>query len=104
LLKTRLHLLANELEEEEERIQQILVLGATAVLCLVIGSLLVTCFIVVLFWETNYRLIVLGGFALFYLIIGGIAGLITLRKSRQRPRLLSATLGELAKDHQRLSS
>ena len=48
----------------------ILILGAAAFFCLAVGVLLVTLFVVVIFWETDYRLAVLGGFALLYLAVG----------------------------------
>jgi uncharacterized membrane protein YqjE len=104
LLKTRLDLFSTELQEERERLQQILFLAVTAVLCLTFGALLVTLLIVAAFWETNYRLVVLGGLALLYLVAGVVVGLITRHKSRNRPKLLSATISELAKDYQHLSS
>ena len=104
LLKTRLELFTTELEEERERLEQILILTAASVFCLSFGVLLVTLFVVAAFWDTNYRLAVLGGFAFFYLALGVVVGLITRRKSRQKPKLFSATLGELAKDYHHLSS
>jgi uncharacterized membrane protein YqjE len=104
LLRTRLELFSTEWQEERERLEEIVLLAAAAVLCLTFGVLLVTLFVVVAFWDTNYRLLVLGGFALLYLIAGIVVGLITRRKSRNRPKLFSATLGELAKDYRHLSS
>jgi uncharacterized membrane protein YqjE len=104
LLRTRLDLFSTELQEEKERAQQLLVLAATALLCLTFGALLVTFFVVAVFWETNYRLAVLGGLALLYLAAGTIAAMITRRRIRARPKLFSATLGELAKDYRHLSS
>ena len=104
LLKTRLDLFSVELQEERERIQQILVLAVAALVCLVFGVLLVTLFVVVVFWDTEYRLVVLGGFALLYLASGVAAGLIARHKSRSKPRIFSATLNELTKDVNRLSS
>jgi uncharacterized membrane protein YqjE len=104
VLKTRVELFSLECEEERERLEQIVILAATTLLCLTFGVLLVTLFVVVAFWETNYRLAVLGGFAVFYLAAGTVVGLITRRKSRTRPKLFSATIGELAKDYRHLSS
>ena len=39
-----------------------------------------------------------------YLLIGALIATVTRRKSRQKPKLFSATLGELAKDYRHLSS
>ena len=104
VLRTRVELFSVECEEERERVEQLVILGATALVCLAFGVLLVTLFVVVAFWETNYRLAVLGGFAVLYLAAGTVVGLITRRKSRTRPKLFSATLGELTKDYRHLSS
>ncbi len=104
LFRTRLELFSTELQEERERLQEIVLLGAAALLCLSLGVLLVTFFVVVIFWNSDYRLLVLGGFALFYLALGTVTGLITRRKSRNKPKLLATTLGELAKDYEHLSS
>ena len=104
VLRTRLELFSIECQEERERLEQIVILPATTLLCLTFGILLVTLFVVVAFWDTNYRLAVLGGFAVFYLAVGTVVGLITRRKSRTRPKLFSATLEELAKDYRHLSS
>ena len=104
LLRTRLELFSTEWQEERGRLEQIVILAATSLLCLTFGVLLVTLFVVVAFWETNYRLAVLGGFAVLYLAAGVVVGIITRRKSKNRAKLFSATLGELAKDYRHLSS
>lgn len=104
LLRTRLELLSSEWQEERERLEQIAILTAASVLCFTFGALLVTLFVVVAFWETNYRLAVVGGFAVLYLVAGTVVGVITRRKSRSKPKLFSATLDELAKDYRHLSS
>ena len=104
LLRTRLDLISTELEEEREWLQQIVILGAAAFLCLAFGVFLVTLFVVVFFWDSNYRLVVLGGLALIYLAAGIVLASIARRKSQLRPKLFSASLGELDKDYRRLSS
>jgi len=104
VLRTRLDLFSTELQEERERLQQLLVLALVSLLCLVFGALLVTFFVVVAFWDTNYRLAVVGGLALLYLTAGAIAAVVARRKSQHRPKLFSATLNELAKDYKHLSS
>jgi uncharacterized membrane protein YqjE len=104
LLRTRVELFSTEWQEERERLEQIVILAAASLLCLTFGVLMVTLFVVVAFWDTNYRLAVLGGFAVLYLAAGTVVGVITRRKSRSKPKLFSATLGELAKDYRHLSS
>ncbi len=102
MLRTRFDLVLNELEEERERLQQLVILAAATCFCLGVGVLLVTFFLVVLFWD--HRLAVVGGLAVAYLVAGVLAGYTARQKLRQRPRLFSASLGELAKDSQHLSS
>jgi len=104
LLRTRLELFTTELEEERARQELILILAVGSAFCLTFAVLLLTLFVVVAFWETNHRLIVLAGLALFYLAIGLALGGLARRKTRNRPRLFSATLGELAKDRAHLAS
>jgi len=104
LFRTRLELFATEIEEEKERVQEIAVLGLTSFCCLALGLLLLTLFVVVCFWETRYRLPVLGGFAVFYLAVGASVAALVRKKARTKPKIFSATLGELAKDYKHLSS
>lgn len=102
-VRTRVDLAATEIEEERERTRQVLFLAAVSSLCLALGVLLATLFVVMLVWDTQYRLVVVGAFGLLYIAAGLGVGFVTRQKSRERGRLLSATLGELAKDCQHLS-
>lgn len=101
LLETRLDLISTELEEEQERLKETIVLSVIAFSCASLGIIFLTLFVVVIFWDTH-RFYVLGGFAFFYLGLGLIAALILRRKASPRPRLFSATLSELAKDREHL--
>jgi len=104
LLRTRLDLFSTELQEERERVQQVVLLAAVSLLCLAFGALLMTLLVVAAFWETQYRLVVLGAFAVLYLAAGIVIAVITRRKCQNRPKLFSATLTELSKDYRHLSS
>ncbi|MBI3345451.1 MAG: phage holin family protein [Gammaproteobacteria bacterium] len=103
ILHTRIELLSTEMEEEGQRVRQLFIYGLVSLFFLGLGLLLATVFIVVAFWETH-RLYVLAGFSVFYLGIGAIAALVVRHKLRTRPRLFSATLSELGKDRERLTS
>ena len=103
LLETRLDLISTELEEEQERLKEMIVLNVIALSCGSLGIIFLTLFVVVIFWETH-RFYALGGFALLYLGLGLIAALILRRKALSKPRLFSATLSELAKDREQLKS
>ena len=103
ILHTRLEILSTELEEEGQRISLLFIYGLVSLFFLGLGLLFATVFIVAAFWETH-RLYVLAGFTVFYLGIGVIAALVVRHKIKARPRLFSATLSELGKDRERLTS
>ncbi len=103
ILRTRGELLSTELEEEAVRLRELFLYSAAALFFLGFGLLLSTLFIIAIFWETA-GLYVLGGFAFFYLAGGVITALTIRHKLKTRPPLFSATLAELGKDHDRLSS
>lgn len=100
--QTRLQLLGNEIHEERVRIQQLWLLAILGVFFFALGVLLATLFVILLFWDSN-RLLVMGGFAGLYLVIGiGFAAVVRNRAARGS-RLFEASLGELKKDRARLS-
>ena len=103
ILHTRIAILSTELEENGERVRQLFVYGLVSIFFLTLGVLLATMLIVAAFWETH-RLYVLAGFTVFYLGIGTIAALVARHKIKTRPRLFAATLSELGKDRERLTS
>lgn len=103
LLRTRFELLAAELEEERLRVTQIVFFGALALVFCVLGVLLLTLFLILLFWDTH-RLLVTGMLAAGYLGIAAGLGLAARGKARAKSTLFSASLAELAKDRDRLAS
>jgi len=103
ILRTRLELLANELEEERVRTLQIAVLGIFALFCGCVAFLLATAWIVIALWD-QYRLMTLGALTLAYLG-GAVFALLALRrKVAQRPKLFSTSLAELRRDQDLLRS
>lgn len=101
-LYTRLEIATTEIEEERERIEEIVLIGVACVFCLCMGMLLASVFVVALFWNTEARNYVVAAVTLFYFACGGIF-LLTLRnKVRNKPRLFATTLSELAKDRDSL--
>lgn len=103
VLKTRLELISTEIEAERERFKEIILLALIVVLSAVLGVFLLTLFVIALFWETH-RLYILGGLAVLYLTVSLIVGLILRKKALAKPKLLSATLTELARDYEHLKS
>jgi len=100
---TRLELLSTELEEERERVQSMLISSLVALFCLGLGALLTTLLIVVAFWDTH-RLLVVGLLAALFLTAGAAAWMSALHKARIKPRLFQASLSELVKDREHLTS
>lgn len=94
--RTRLALLANEVEEEKIRLVGVLVHSALALICFAIGAVLLVAFLTLLFWEQ--RLVVLGLSCLLFM--GG--AVVFARRSRagldRGSDLFKASLAELDAD------
>lgn len=103
ILQTRLELLSSEIEEERLRIGQILLYGSIALFFSGLAIVLLMAFILALFWD-DHRLLVLGGFAALFFVAGLLAWDTVRRVARERPKLFSVSLAELADDRDRLSA
>jgi len=103
IVQTRLELLATDIAEERERIITLLVLAVAALFSIGVGVVLLAILIVVALWE-SHRLIALGGMVVFFLATGAGIAWITLNKLRSHPRPLDASITELGKDRQDLTS
>lgn len=103
IVSTRLELLANELQEERLRLTQMLFFALAALFCLGMGVLLLTVFIVVLFWD-DHRLAVLGGLSAIFFASGALLAMLLRNKAHAKSRLFSASLTELAKDRVHLEA
>ncbi len=102
LLHTRLELASTEFEEQMELLKRTLLLGAISLFCTALGVILLTFFIVVVFWDTH-RLLALGGLTVFYLAAAVIVGRAAKNKAAGIPKFLSVTIAEFAKDRERMS-
>lgn len=102
LSKTRLDIFVTELEEERLRITQQAILVMVSGFCLMVGVLLLVAFVMILLWETH-RLLTLGLLVLFFLGTGASLVLVFNTRARSKPKVFSASLGELAKDLDHLS-
>jgi uncharacterized membrane protein YqjE len=102
VLQTRLEIVVTEFEEERERLRELVVFGFLSLFFASLGLIFLTLFVVTLYWET-YRLHVLAGFAVLYLVLGIAAGVILRRRLKSRPRLFAATLAEIAQDRDSLT-
>lgn len=101
MLHTRLDLFVTELEEERERLKQTLLLTVLLFFGLSFGLILLTIFIVALFWDKGW-ITAIGCLSAVYLGVG-IAAAMKLRSALlSRPGLFPTTLAELGKDRDRL--
>lgn len=101
ILQTRVEIVSTEFEEERVRLQDVVVFGILTMFFIGIGIILVTLFIVMLYWDSN-PLAVLGGIAALYLVLGGLTGRVLYLRLKSRPRLFATTLSELEKDREQL--
>jgi uncharacterized membrane protein YqjE len=101
LLRIRLDLLSVEWQEERERGKEVIVLAVAGALLLALGLLVLTLFVIVLFWD-SWRLTAIAAVSLAYFGGGGWALLKVQRMLRNRPRPFEATLQEFAHDLQAL--
>jgi uncharacterized membrane protein YqjE len=101
LIETRLALFANELEDHGARLARIALLWALAAYCLALAIILGSVLLAVIFWDTH-RIPVLAAITAVFGIAGIAAALAGRSIAASRPRALSATLAELARDRQAL--
>ncbi len=98
---TRVALFVTELEEERERLKQTLILTLLVVFGLSMGFILLTIFLVALFWERGW-IGAIGGLSFIYLGVATIAAFKLRNVFLRRSGLFPATLEELGKDRDRL--
>jgi uncharacterized membrane protein YqjE len=98
ILYTRLDLATSELEDEAIRALKLIAAGLISLLCLLAAFFWATFFVLALFWDTAYRLWVLGGIFGIFFIIGVVLLLIARNMILTRPKFLSQTLAELRRD------
>jgi uncharacterized membrane protein YqjE len=102
VLKTRVEIISLEIEEQREWLEHMILMAVAAGFLVSLGLVMLTFFIVVLFWETDARLWVLGGFVLLYLG-AGIGLFLALRaKIKSKPKMFASTAAELGKDYSAL--
>lgn len=103
IASARLELLANELQEERLRLMQMLLFALFALFCFGMGVLLLTVFIVVLFWD-DHRLAVTGMLGALFFTLGTLLAVLLRRKAQGKSKLFSASLAELTKDREQLEA
>ena len=99
--RTRGELLQVELEEEKLRVAGIAVFALAAAFFMALSVLVLTFFLILLFWDGN-RVLVSGLIGAAYLVIGVVLALIARSRAGMKSKLFSASLAELKKDGEAL--
>ena len=103
LAETRTRLAANELEEQALRFAEIAVWALLAFFFFGVALVFVAVLAVLLFWDTHAEIVT--GILAFVFFAAGFAGAMMARmRLRERPKLLEATVAELAKDRDRMTA
>ncbi len=103
LLHNRLELLGVELAEERVRLTSLLAYGGAAFLCIAAGLIFLAIFLTVLLWDSN-RLLALGIFSVLFLGAGIASLTLAMSLARSGSQLFSASLAELRRDRDALST
>lgn len=103
IVSTRLELLVNELQEERLHLKQMFLFTLCALFCFGMGILLLTVFIVVLFWD-DHRLVALGALSFLFFGLGMLMTMLLRSKAQAKSGLFSASLAELVKDREQLDA
>ena len=102
ILRTRLEILATELEEEKLRLSAIALTGTLALFFLCFGLIFLVVFLTVLFWDS--RLLVLGTATALFFVFGIAALMRVASEIRVKSELFSGSLAELRRDLEALRS
>ncbi|MDR2165770.1 MAG: phage holin family protein [Zoogloeaceae bacterium] len=100
--RTRLALLANEVEEEKLRFVGAMTCTLLALATFIVSAVLLVVFLVFLFWES--RLVVLGAACLLFFTVSLVLALAGRGAWVARSSMFSASLAELKTDVDRLRS
>jgi uncharacterized membrane protein YqjE len=101
--QTRLELLSNDLEEERAWLTSMLLWTLITLFCATLAVVLATFLIVVVFWD-SYRLLALSIMIVIFVLAAGFAWRVVHNISKHKPRLFSASLAELSKDREQLTT
>ncbi|HKQ83243.1 MAG TPA: phage holin family protein [Steroidobacteraceae bacterium] len=103
IAQTRLELITTELQEEVQRAARLLAIAFVALVCGFLSLLLAALTVVFAFWDTHRVLASIGVTVAFVLFTAIAIGVMRARL-RSKPRLLDASLTELARDRDELRS
>jgi uncharacterized membrane protein YqjE len=95
---TRLDLVTAELEDEAIRLAKFVGACVVSVLCLHTAFFFAMFFLLALVWDTPYRLWILGGVFLVYMLSAFLCIMLARDLILKRPKFLGQTLAELRRD------
>lgn len=99
--ETRARIAASEFEEQVLRFLEVAAWAVAALFFFAIALLLVSVFIILIFWDSN-RVLASALLASLFIVAGGFSALMVRACLVARPKFLVATLAELEKDRQKL--
>ena len=102
--RTRLELFGIEFAEQKENAVRAGVLAAVGLLCLAMAAAVFSAFVIVVFWDSPYRLLAVGLLGLAWLLAGLLCLWLVMRNLRRAQRPFALTLAELERDLQALAS
>jgi uncharacterized membrane protein YqjE len=102
LLRTRAEIAALDFDEAGKRAKERVALLVVGLLCVAVGILAATAFVIVCFWDTH-RLAAVGVVTVAYLLAGALALWRFSVRQRTDPRPFGATIAELQRDVEWLS-
>jgi uncharacterized membrane protein YqjE len=100
-VRTRGELLQVELAEERLRVAGIFAFAAAAAIFLALAAVLLSVFLILLFWDTH-RVLVAGLLTLAYAVIGLVCVMVARGRARAKSRLFAASLAALEDDERQL--
>lgn len=102
LVRTRAEIAALDFDDAGARAKSRVVLLVIGLLCLAVGALSATAFIIVCFWDT-YRLEAIGVVTIAYVLAGAFSLWRFNVRQRTDPKPFAATIAELERDVQWLA-
>src|SRR5690606_30582116 len=100
----RLELFSLEFAEQKSNALKAGILAAVGLLCLAMAAAVFSAFVIVMFWETEHRLLAVGLVGLAWLIAGGICLYLVQRNVNRAKHPFELTLAELERDYEVLTS
>lgn len=100
---TRLEILSLDIEEDRAQLLSLLALYVIAMFCLIVGLVISIILVVLVLWM-NHHLIALSLVAGFFFLVGAVICYLAIHKTKNKPRIFSASLLELLKDKEKLDA